>query len=137
MCCCLQFKGLQYNHPINKLDMAEREHFLAINDITQSKDNEHYVCAYCFQKIRKGTMEKKQDKPIFFLPSFPDYLEEKLFDSCQFKDILLGDQRRFGDSRMVKRMIFLNKLEKYLIKPVVPFCRIGFCPRGRYLQARA
>merc|ERR1711888_380773 len=34
------------------------------------------------------------------------------------------------------KYIELNRLEDYLLKPVIPFIRIGHLPRGRYFQLK-
>ena len=35
-----------------------------------------------------------------------------------------------------KKYLQLNRLEDYLLKPVIPFIRIGHLPRGRYFQLK-
>ena len=68
------------------------------------------------------------------LETFPPELEQKLMRECHFQEILLANRERFGDSRLAKKYLFPNKLEDFLLKLVIPFLRIGHCPRGRYLQ---
>ena len=78
-------------------------------------------------------MVKKEERPIKLLPDLPSSLEKKLSTRIQHKDTLLGDKERFGESRMTKKSLLLNKLEQYLLKLVIPFLRIAHAPRGRYL----
>ena len=133
-CCCCQYKGLATCHTIETLREEQQESFLFLNSLTISKDKKFYICIQCKNTIKSGKMSPKQMRQFKILETFPTELEEKLRRECHFQDLLLANQERFGESRLSKKYLFPNKLEDFLLKLVIPYLRIGHCPRGRYLQ---
>ena len=103
-----------------------------MNERTISKDGEFYICLTCYASVRNGRFDK--EKRLELLPLIPSSLVDNLTQSCQFKDHLLADESRFGKSDYSRKYIFPNRLEQYLLKLTIPFHRIGFCERGRYLK---
>ena len=135
-CCCLQFKGVNTCYLADKLNEEEHElYLLKEEELTQSKDGLYYVCIYCYQKIRRGSMDKLKDKPIQIVEDIPENMKQMLINNCQFKDIALSDKERFGKSRMSEKSLYPNRLEQHLLKKILPFMRFGHCPRGPFLQA--
>ena len=132
--CCLQYKGLDMGHPIDKLTEEEHELYLYLNDMTINKDQQYYICAYCYQGIRKKSMKKKDERPLFIVRDFPQSLENQLLEKCQFKDTIFSDKNRFGENCLSSQYILPNKLEQFLIKDILPFIRVTHTPRSRYFQ---
>ena len=131
---CCQYKGLATCQSIASLTDELQETFLFLNDLTISKDGNFYVCISCKNMIKNGKMSPKENRSFKILETFPSSLEEKLRRECHFQDLLLANKERFGESRISTKYLFPNKLEDFLLKLIIPFCRIGHCPRGRYLQ---
>ena len=48
----------------------------------------------------------------------------------------LRNQRAVNTKEQNLNYLKLNRLEDYLLKPVIPFIRIGHLPRGRYFQLK-
>ena len=131
-CCCLQYKGIDMGHSIEKLNEEEHSLYLLLSDFSISKDQKYYVCVYCYRKIRQGKMKPTSQKELFLVPNIPDTLRHQLLESCQFKDTIFSDVNRFGDNILAQRYIFPNRLEQFLLKLILPFIRIANCRRGRY-----
>ena len=121
---CKEFKGY------NSCTKYKGDHEI-LDHTLMSKDQNYYLCSRC----KKST--NNDDRNSFEIPEdFPVSLKEKLKEKCKYKDNIFADQKRFGFSEHQNDYIILNKLESFLIKPVIPFIRIGHCPRGRYLQVK-
>ena len=55
---------------------------------------------------------------------------------CKYKDTIFSDASRFGSSTQQYDYIMLNRLESFLLKPIIPSIRVGHCPCGQYLQVK-
>ena len=134
--CCLQYKGVDSCYAVDKLTEEHQECYLLMEEITRSKDGLFYICIYCYQKVKRGNMENIKDKPIQLVKDIPNYMKQLLINNCQYKDIILSDKERFGDSRMCEKFIYPNRLEQHLLKRIIPFIRFGNCPRGPFMQVK-
>ena len=94
------------------------------------------MCYKCKQEISNKKALSKEEKQIDLPENIPNVFKEKLKRVCQFKEILLANMNRFGESRMTNKNLDLNRFETFLLKIIIPFIRVGHCPQGRYLQVR-
>ena len=59
-----------------------------------------------------------------------------LKQKCNFKERKSKPDVSLDDENYEREILQLNKLEAYLLKPVIPFIRIGHCPRGPYFKVK-
>ena len=75
----------------------------------------------------KDQEPKRCQKEVFPFLNFPDGFFRDLENHCiPFNEKMLQDPE--------KKYLELNRLESYLLKPIIPFIRIGHLPRGRYFK---
>ena len=72
---------------------------------------------------------RRAQKEILGFLSFPSELHSALEVQCTPKN-----EKERDDPK--KKFLQLNRLEDYLLKPVIPFIRIGHLPRGSYFQVK-
>ena len=101
-------------------------------EFVKSKDGQIYVCQRCKTQSKNDNNRTQFDIPS----SIPQSLKNDLIMKCKYKDTIFSDASRFGSSTQQYDYIMLNRLESFLLKPIIPFIRVGHCPRGRYLQVK-
>jgi hypothetical protein len=103
--------------------------FCTETDLTRNSDGEFYVCNTCKTSINKDEEPRRCQKEILGLLNFPTKFMEDLENHCVPWNKKIRDDPD-------KKYLELNRLEDYLLKPVIPFIRIGHLPRGRYFQLK-
>ena len=88
-----------------------------------------YVCDTCKASIDRDTEPRRAQKEILGFLSFPNELNNLLETNCTPHNEKDRDD-------LEKKYLQLNRLEDYLLKPVIPFIRIGHLPRGSYFQVK-
>ena len=76
----------------------------------------------------KDVEPRRSQKEILGLLEFPVELMDELEQCCTRSLKEINDPE--------KKYLKLNRVEDYLLKPVIPFIRIGHLPRGRYFQLK-
>ena len=133
---CLQFKSITACQRVENLTDDDLDNYITMNELTKSKDGNFYCCYYCKSEIRNNRREKQGNRSMELLDNIPQSLEQKLKNVCKYKDMILCNKERFGETGLSTKTLMPNKLESFLLKLVIPFIRVGHCPRGRYLQLR-
>jgi hypothetical protein len=77
----------------------------------------------------KDLEPRRCNKEILGLLNFPKKFMEDLEKCC----VPWNKQQRDDPE---KRYVELSRLEDYILKPIIPFIRIGHLPRGRYFQLK-
>ena len=72
----------------------------------------------------------------FKFASYPTSFIEELKKSCIYRESSSKFENLYGRSDYERTFFQLNRLESYLLKEVIPFIRIGHCPRGPYLKLK-
>ena len=109
---------------------------ISFKEIYKSKDGKRYICTRCKQKVGQKQTLYANEKRIDSGYEFPVQLKRELMKSTNYLAILKKYNLEPNDERNIEKALRLNKLESYLLKLVIPFIRIGHCPRGRYLKLR-
>ena len=130
ICCSyVEWKLVNSCRSIDKIPTEKIVKFLIENDLTINADGRFYVCLTCKASIDRNTEPKKAQKEILGFLSFPSELTEMLKLNCTPKSQTERNDQNRND-------LMLNRLEDYLLKPVITFIRIGHLPRGRYFQLK-
>ena len=128
-CSCIEWKSIDSCSNISKLPVEQIFKYCTETDLTKNLDGEFYVCTTCKSSISSNREPRRCQKEIFGLLNFPDKLMEDLEEYC-----VPWDEKQKEDPD--KKYLQLNRLEDYLLKPIIPFIRIGHMPRGRYFQLK-
>ena len=64
------------------------------------------------------------------------FLKQKLKKVTNFLAFMTKFDLAMDDENNVNKALQLNKLESHLLKLVIPFIRIGHCPRGSYFKVK-
>ena len=126
---CVEWKSVGSCRSVDKIPQEKIVKYLIENDLTKNSDGEFYVCDTCKTSIDQDREPRRAQKEILGFLSFPYELKKVLEVQCTPK----GEKER-DDPR--KKYLELNRLEDYLLKPVIPFIRIGHLPRGSYFQVK-
>ena len=128
-CCCIEFKSKNSCASINKVSKDLVLKYCVQSSITLNYDGHFYVCKSCKQCIVKDTLPKRCQKEVLGLLDFPKAFYDSLESICvPFNKKMREDPE--------KKYLQLNRLEDFLLKPVIPFIRIAHLPRGRYVQLK-
>ena len=64
------------------------------------------------------------------------FLKQKLKKVTDFLAVKTRFDLSMTDENSINKALQLNKLESHLLKLVIPFIRIGHCPRGAYFKVK-
>ena len=126
---CVEWNSRSSCVPNIKLPIEKITKYITENELTKNKDGRFYVCQTCKSSIDKDKEPSRNQKEILALLSFPKQIFEELEQIC-----IPRNEREKSDPD--KKYLQLNRLEDFLLKPVIPFIRIGNMPRGRYLKLK-
>ena len=128
-CSCVEWKSAGSCKSIDKIPTEKVVKFLIETGLTQNSDGKFYVCETCKASIDKNEEPRRAQKEILGFLSFPKELKKVLQAQCPPKN-------KTEREDVKQKYLELNRLEDYLLKPVIPFIRIGHLPRGRYFQVK-
>ena len=132
---CLVFKSKQYCQELTAFEKKEFASFIVKkNPLLKNKDNQEYLCNICLKDIRKGKVPVRNKKKSFPQNNFPVVFFETLKRRCHFKE--KSGETVHNKATYDHDFFKLNRLESYILKLTIPFLRVGYCPRGRYLKLR-
>ena len=126
--CCLELKSAKSCTSISKIPEEKVYKYCIESDLTRNKNGNFYVCNTCKLSIMKDVEPRRSQKEILGLLEFPQAFMEELEQCCTRSLKEINDPE--------KKYLKLNRVEDYLLKPVIPFIRIGHLPRGRYFQLK-
>ena len=129
-CSCVEWKSVGSCKSIEKIPNEKIVKYLIETDLTQNSDGKFYVCNTCKTSIDQDIEPRRAQKEILGFLSFPLELKKALEVKCT----LPRSEKERSDPK--QKYLELNRLEDYLLKPVIPFIRIGHLPRGRYFQVK-
>ena len=125
--CCIELKSKTSCVLISKIPVEKIFKFCTEVSITRSSDGRFYVCKTCKVSIDKDHTPNRCQKDIFGFINFPSKMFLDLENHCiPYNEKIKQDPE--------KKYFKLNRLEDFLLKPVIPFIRIGHLPRGRYFK---
>jgi hypothetical protein len=108
-CCCLEYKSRDVcTYNVTKLSDGDQEYCIK-SGFTTNLDGTHTVCTTCRQSMRAKKEPIKCQRDLFGLTTFPH----------SFLDQVQGPNRDKDPK--------LNKLEQFILKPVIPFIRVAHC----------
>ena len=122
-CSCVEWKSVGNCKPIEKIPNEKIVNYLIENDLTRNSDGRFYVCLTCKASIDRDIEPTRAQKEILGFLSFPLELKKLLKMKCA-----PNSRNERNDQNL--DCLNLNRLEDYLLKPVIPFIRIGHMPRG-------
>ena len=128
-CSCVEWKSVGSCKSVDKIPNEKIVKYLIQNDLTKNSDGMFYVCDTCKTSINNNMEPRRAQKEILGFLSFPFELKNVLEVQCTPKSKKERDDPQ-------KKYLELNRLEDYLLKPVIPFIRIGHLPRGSYFQVK-
>jgi hypothetical protein len=123
--CCLECKSKSAVKQLENVNFTEgqiEKHCMKIN-FTKAPDGNFFICKDCIGRIKKGKAPIKSIRNLFQITDFPQNLIDEI---AKDKEV----------SNHEDKSVQLNKLESHLLKLVVPFMRIGYCPRGTSLNVK-
>ena len=126
--CCIELKSTKSCTSISKIPEEKVYKYCIESDLTRNKNGNFYVCNTCKLSIMKDVEPRRSQKEILGLLEFPEEFMEELEQCCTRSLKEINDPE--------KKYLKLNRVEDYLLKPVIPFIRIGHLPRGRYFQLK-
>ena len=126
---CIEWKSRNSCASIDKIPKAMVLKYCSESSITLNYDGKFYVCKPCKVSIVKDVQPKRCQKEILGLLSFPKTFYDGLEKVC------VPFNKRMRED-VDKKYLQLNRLEDFLLKPVIPFIRIAHLPRGRYVQLK-
>ena len=125
--CCIELKSKTSCVLISKIPVEKIFKFCIEVSITRSSDGRFYVCKTCKVSIDKDHTPNRCQKDIFGFINYPSEMFLDLENHCiPYNEKIKQDPE--------KKYLKLNRLEDFLLKPVIPFIRIGHLPRGRYFK---
>ena len=123
--CCLECKSKSAVKQLENANFTEGqiENHCRKIDFTKAPDGNFYICKDCIGSIKKGKAPLKSIRDVFQITDFPlNFINE------------IAKDKEVSDHE--DKSVQLNKLESHLLKLVVPFMRIGYCPRGTSLNVK-
>jgi hypothetical protein len=134
--CCIEFKSCYTCTGVQVLTKELQKKFLSFDTKYVSKDGKRYICKSCRSQIKDDKEPTKSEKEALDLSNFPLFLKRRLMKVTNYLSALTQYDLVMDDERNIDKALQLNKLESHLLKLVIPFIRIGHCPRGRYFKVR-
>lgn len=126
---CAELKSSNSCVLTDTLPIEKIQKYCTETELTINKDGKFYVCNTCKQSLKADIEPRRCQKEMLGFLTFPKRLMVKLENCCTpFNEKEAEDPE--------KRYLQLNRLEDYLLKPVIPFIRIAHLPRGRYFQLK-
>ena len=125
---CLELKSVKSCTSMSKIPEEKVLKYCIESDLTRNKNGHFYICTTCKLSIMKDVEPRRSQKEILGLLEFPVELMDELEQCCTRSLKEINDPQ--------KKYLKLNRVEDYLLKPVIPFIRIGHLPRGRYFQLK-
>ena len=126
---CVEWKSATSCVHISKLPIEKNFKYCTETELTKNSDGQFYCCITCKMSINDDKQPKRSQKEILGLLDFPKEFMDDLETHCT-----PWSKTRRQDPE--KKYLELNRLEDYLLKPIIPFIRIGHLPRGRYFQLK-
>jgi hypothetical protein len=126
---CVEWKSVGSCKSISKIPNEKAVKYLIETELTQNSDGQYYVCETCKSSIDRNIEPKRAQKEILGFLSFPTDLKRTLEIQCKPRN-----EKERDDVK--QNYLELNRLEDYLLKPIIPFIRIGHLPRGQYFQVK-
>ena len=119
---CIEWKSSSSCSNISILPIERITKYCTETDLTKNSDGEFYVCNTCKLSINDDKEPKRCQKEILGLLNFPQQFMDDLEKIC-----VPWNKTWRNDTE--KKYLELNRLEDYILKPVIPFMRIGHLPR--------
>ena len=116
---CVEWKSVTSCAPIDKISTDKAMKYLIESDLTRNIDGNYYVCSTCKSSIDNDKEPRRAQKEILGFLNFPIELKELLEVQCT-------PRNKYDRHHPNKPYIELNRLEDYLLKPVIPFIRTSF-----------
>ena len=126
---CIELKSKGSCIPLNRIPKDMVLKYCTESTITINYDGNFYVCQSCKLSIVKDRHPRRCQKELLGLLNFPNTFFDELEKVC----VPYKKQNRDDPE---KKYLQLNRLEDFLLKPVIPFIRIAHLPRGRYIQLK-
>ena len=117
-CSCVEWKSRNSCVSSEKFTVEKLYKYCTETDLTRNADDRFYVCQTCKLMIDKNIEPRRCQKEILGLLNFPTELMEYLEQKCTPWS---KKQRKDPEKKYVQ----LNRVEDYLLKPVIPFIRIA------------
>ena len=145
-CSCLELKSRRSCVYRKNLSEELMNKYCYRHEITRSLDGNFYVCLTCHNNIKADKEPSRAGKTIYGLLDIPQ--GEYIIISCYsniVENFLFTGFRTQLEERIVrnpyadeisKPYTQLNRLEHSLLKTVIPFMKIGHCPRGSYFHLK-
>ena len=128
-CACLEWKSVGSCTSTNKIANEKIVKYLIETELSVNSDGKFYVCSTCKASINQDIEPRRAQKEFLGFLCFPKELKEVLKKQCTPRN-----EKERDDPK--QKYLELNRLESYILKPVIPFIRIGHLPRGRYFQVK-
>ena len=145
-CSCLELKSRRSCVYRKNLSEELMNKYCYRHEITRSLDGDFYVCLTCHNNIKADKEPSRAGKTIYGLLDIPqgefiiiycftDIMQNFLFTGfkTQLEERIVRNP--YADE-ISKPYTQLNRLEHSLLKTVIPFMKIGHCPRGSYFHLK-
>ena len=116
-CSCVEWKSIKSCTRADKLPVEKFFLYCTENGLTQNSDGKYYICNTCKISIKSNSEPRRCQKEILGLLNFPHELMDELEKCCS------RTAKESNDPE--KKYLQLNRVEDYLLKPTIPFIRIG------------
>ena len=126
---CIEWKSTSSCVHISKLPIERVIKYCTESELTRNSDGEFRVCNTCKISIDNDKEPRRCQKEILGLLDYPQEFMKDLEKHC-----VPWNKTWRNDPE--KKYLQLNRLEDYILKPTIPFIRIGHLPRGQYFQLK-
>ena len=134
---CMQYKSKSLCRIVqDKMKSNYKTVFVKDCYLLKNRTKNQFVCNMCFNQIKQGKVPKRSKINKYKFSSFPNSLVSELKRHCIFKEQQSSSVLQEEDKIYERKQLELNRLESYLLKPVIPFIRIAHCPKGPYLKLK-
>ena len=125
-CVCMELKAKSSCSVSSTVSKDKLDKYVLDWEKTRNIDGKHYICNTCKICLKNNKEPARAQRELLGLLGFPKNFKEEITNIC----------KPANPKKDTKDFTELNKLEDFLLKPVIPFIRLAHMPRGPHLKVK-